>query len=102
MTVFDVSVKLEGFFRQRRDLVSNPPAVPLRLFQHHCSAGFKLLSLSPFCILMASPNEDYGGDSVTPPQPRRPPTSILTLSINPRRAGPSWKEGQSLTMQKYL
>ena len=42
-------------------------AVPLGLFQHHHSAGFKPLSLSPFCIPTASPNEERGGDSLTPP-----------------------------------
>lgn len=59
-------------------LVSNPPAVPLRPLQHHRSAGFKNLSLSPFCIPVVSPNEDYGGDSVTPPHPAvRPHQSQL-------------------------
>lgn len=54
--------------------------VPLRLFQHHHSAGFKPLSVSPFCIPTA---RRCGGDSTTPPA-CCPATSIQTLSLNPQ------------------
>lgn len=57
--------------------MSNPPAVPLRLFLPHRSAAPKLLSLPPFCIQVVNPNEERGGDSAAA-------SALLSDRINPR------------------